>query len=123
MKLFSPTALLKLVMAGVQAHIGSPLDSLRQIGMAVGESLMNRLHPSLLDKHKLKFDYQPSPEVQALLQLTRYCMGMARGHLSVATWKHFSGFCVHADNQVLGTTHPCEGVWFTLILCLCQSGG
>ncbi len=71
-------ALQRQVMAGVQTHLGSPLEGIRQLGMAVGESLMNRFHPSLPDKHRLSFDYQPGPDVQAVLQLARYS--------TVCTW-------------------------------------
>ena len=56
-------------MQGVQAHIDSPLQEWRHIGMAVGECLMNRLNPTA--KHKLSFDYQPSSSVAALRKLSR----------------------------------------------------
>ena len=58
-------------MSGIQAHISSSLEGVRQVGMAVGEILMNRLHP-LPNEHKLKFDYQPNLEVMDILQLARY---------------------------------------------------
>lgn len=62
----------RLVMSGIQTHIGSPLEDTRHIGMAVGETLMNRFNQSLPNSQRLCFDYQPSPEIQAVLQLARY---------------------------------------------------
>lgn len=63
------TKLQSVAMQGVQAHIDSPLQEWRHIGMAVGECLMNRLNPTA--KHKLSFDYQPSSSVAALRKLSR----------------------------------------------------
>ena len=57
-------------MAGIEAHIQSPLEGVRQVGMAVGEVLMNTLCPTDSDK-KLQFEYQPSGDVQALVRLSR----------------------------------------------------
>ena len=65
-----PPELQRLTMAGIEAHIQSPLEGVRQVGMAVGEVLMNTLCPTDDDK-RLQFEYQPNSEVQALLRLSR----------------------------------------------------
>ncbi len=49
------------LLKGVERHLHSPIDSLRVLGMIVGESLMNDLHDSnfssLVDPPKrLKFE-------------------------------------------------------------------
>lgn len=64
-----PSALQRLVMAGLQAHLDSPLQERRHIGMAVGEGAMHWLNPS--DSHHLKFEYEPSEEVRAVQLLAR----------------------------------------------------
>lgn len=56
-------------MAGLQAHLDSPLQERRHIGMAVGEGAMHWLNPS--DSHHLKFEYEPSEEVRAVQLLAR----------------------------------------------------
>ena len=66
---YLPSALLRLVMAGLQAHLDSPLQERRHLGMAVGEGAMHWLNPS--DSHHLKFEYEPSEEVRAVQQLSR----------------------------------------------------
>ena len=66
----SSSVLQQLVMSGIQVHIDSPIETVRHVGMATGECLMNRLNPST--SHKLKFEYDPSEEVKTLLSLARY---------------------------------------------------
>ena len=58
----------RLVMEGIQAHISSPLEGVREVGMIVGEAYMNALHKS---DHALKFDHTPSEEGAELVKLTR----------------------------------------------------
>lgn len=57
-------------MAGIQAHIDSPVVMVRQVGMAVGEHLMNWLHPGTAQP--LAFEYELSSEVEELRKLARY---------------------------------------------------
>lgn len=62
---------LKVLMSGVQAHIQSPIAEVRHIGMSVGQSLMNMLHHTTDDAHKLKFDYEPNSDTTAIEKLAR----------------------------------------------------
>lgn len=55
----------------MQVHIQSPLGEVRHIGMAVGQTLMNMLHPMMDDTAKLNFDYEPSPDTVAIEKLAR----------------------------------------------------
>ncbi len=49
-----------ILLRGVEKHLHSPIESMRTLGMVVGENLMNDLNPfELSDKsenRKLKFD-------------------------------------------------------------------
>lgn len=57
-------------MAGIEAHIESPLQDVRHVGMVIGEFLMNTFNSS--DQlQKLSFNYEPSEETAALQTLTR----------------------------------------------------
>ena len=58
-------------MSGVQAHIQIPLEEVRYIGMAVGQTLMNMLHQTVSNLPKLKFDYEPTPDTIAMEKLAR----------------------------------------------------
>ena len=65
-----PIALQRLTMAGIEAHIESPLQQIRHVGMAVGEFLMNRFNP-LDQSQSLKFEYETSEEIKVLQNLSR----------------------------------------------------
>ena len=56
-------------MGGLQAHLDCPVRATRARGMAVGQSLMNTLHP--LAKHRLEFKLEESEDVAEILQLAR----------------------------------------------------
>ena len=64
------TALQQLTLTGIQAHIESPLEQVRHIGMAVGECVMNRFNPSDY-KHKLKFEYTTNQDIESIKALCR----------------------------------------------------
>ena len=49
----------------------SALTEVRHIGMAVGQILMNMMHPMKDDAAKLHFDYEPSPDTVAIEKLAR----------------------------------------------------
>ncbi len=57
-------------MAGIEAHIASPIEGLREVGMAVGQYIMNSLYPLEPDK-QLAFDYQETEDVKTLLKLSK----------------------------------------------------
>lgn len=58
-------------MTGIQVHIQSPLPEVRHVGMAVGQTLMNLLHPTTKESNRLKFDYEPSPDTASIERLAR----------------------------------------------------
>lgn len=68
---FFASAILKLLMAGVEVHMQTPLLDVRHLGMAVGECLMNKLHKTTEDEPPLKLDYKASPEVIAVTKLAQ----------------------------------------------------
>ncbi len=61
----------KVLMSGIQVHVESPQPEVRHVGMAVGQILMNLLHPSTKEKDQLKFDYASSPDVNSIEKLAR----------------------------------------------------
>ena len=52
-------------------HIESPLPEVRHVGMAVGQCLMNLLHPTNKESNGLNFDYKPSPDTDSIEELVR----------------------------------------------------
>ena len=60
----------KLLMSGVGVHLESTLSDQRHIGMAVSESVFNRLNP-VDQEHRLKFEYETNDEITALRLLAR----------------------------------------------------
>lgn len=68
-------------MAGLQTHMDSPLPAVRETGMTVGESLMNRLNPTLSEEQKLRFEYSSSEDIQALLRLARWVPALVGPYL------------------------------------------
>lgn len=66
----SMTALQRLAMTGIQTHIESPLEHIRHVGMVVGECVMNSFNLSD-EKHKLKFDYPTTQDIESIKALSR----------------------------------------------------
>lgn len=65
------TGFLKLLMSGIETHVQCPLPEVRHVGMVVGECLMNQLHPTKDEEHRLKFDYPISAETETIRKLAR----------------------------------------------------
>lgn len=62
------TDVINYVLKGVEAHLSSPIESMRLLGMIVGENLMNEFSES---ENKLKFEYVQTNLTTLLQSLTK----------------------------------------------------
>ena len=85
----------RLSMRGIQAHLDSPVETIRVRGMVLGEHLMARLHPS--SGEDLEFTYDSQSEdvkwLKSLMEpLSEQVSGCGLG----------CGHCTTVSNNVLG---------------------
>lgn len=77
-------------MAAIEAHIASPTESVRGIGMVVGQFIMNTLYP--LDSEKqLTFEHPETEDVKTLLNLSKPIAEIQKELVEISSVKSEAG--------------------------------